>query len=284
MKIKTFGARCPTCQIDRIEDGFSFLGHEVIEDNSEPDLIYSNNRWHTEAIETKEQYPNAKLILNVLDIPEHVIQHFESDRLQVELRKADAVTCISFFVKDQIKRFVNMDARVIYNPMKDVHKTDVKKDIPFLYVGRANDPNKRFSAIFQIFQYMGITEENLVVVGTDNPLFGKYMGVVSDEELNNIYNRSHFVFLPSRIEGIGLSMIEGVMCDCIPVVSKDNLTAVEFVPELVMEPDIPTIARTIVSYWENKPMDLINKYKKDFKVRFHKNTVAKNIIEIYNNC
>ncbi len=109
------------------------------------------------------------------------------------------------------------------------------------------------------------------------------MGVVSDDKLNELYNRSYFVFLPSKIEGIGLSMIEGIICDCVPITCEDNLTAMEFIPELAIEANIRSIVSAITRHWNSKPMDLINKYKEDFKIRFHKKTVAQNILNVYNN-
>lgn len=283
MKIKTFGSRCPTCQIDRIEDGFRQLGHDIIEEG-EPDLIYCNNRWHEEPIAYKEKYPSAKLILNVLDIPEHVIHMFELDKLKQQLDKADQITCISKFVGSQLKKYYDIEeVPVIHNPMKDVYETGAKKDIPFLYVGRANDLNKRFGVVFRVFQLTGYPEEELCVVGAENPLFGKHQGVVSDDKLNELYNRAEFVFLPSKIEGIGLPMIEGIICNALPITCNDNLTAVEFIPDLVIDSNYDKIIGFIEKYrGKDKPQHIIDYYKEDFKVKFNKKTIAENIINVYN--
>ena len=167
--------------------------------------------------------------------------------------------------------------------MKDVYETGVDKDIPFLYVGRANDLNKRFGVVFRVFQLTGYNEEELYVVGTENPLFGKHQGVVSDEKLNELYNRAEFVFLPSKIEGIGLSMIEGIICNALPITCNDNLTAQEFIPDLVIDANYDKIIEFIEKYkGKEKPQHIIDHYKKDFKVRFDKKNIAQNIINVYN--
>ena len=64
------------------------------------------------------------------------------------LLKADAVTVISFKVKNDLGKFLNKKIEVIYNPIKDVfHDKDIKKDNTFLYVGRANDSVKRINLV-----------------------------------------------------------------------------------------------------------------------------------------
>ena len=137
--------------------------------------------------------------------------------------------------------------------------------------------------IFRIFQLTRYSEEELYVVGTENPLFGKHQGVVSDDKLNELYNRAEFVFLPSKMEGIGLSMIEGIVCNALPITCSDNLTAVEFIPDLVVDANYDKLIEFIEKYkGKEKPQHIIDHYKKDFKVRFNKKSVAQNIIDVYN--
>ena len=67
MKIAVFGI-LPFS--DLIKQGFQQLGHKI--SNDDPDLIYSNDpTGYQDAIFLKQKYPNAYLILNVLDIPWH---------------------------------------------------------------------------------------------------------------------------------------------------------------------------------------------------------------------
>ena len=73
-------------------------------------------------------------------------------------------------------------------------------------------------------------KKNIKICGLQNPKFGNYLGIIKDQELNKLYNSSKYVLLPSASEGIGLPMIEGMICGAIPITCSDNLTAKEFSP------------------------------------------------------
>ena len=79
--------------------------------------------------------------------------------------------------------------KVIYNPTKNVHYDEkIKKNNDFLYVGRANDPIKRFHLVYDSLKKLEDSQRTLLVCGQQDPKFGKYLGYVSDEQLNELYN------------------------------------------------------------------------------------------------
>lgn len=285
MNIALFGGECLTCQIPRIKDGFIHLNHNINYNN--PDIIYSNDTGgYKQALELKEQ-KGGYLILNILDIPWHLSN---IDTLIQEwayyLNKADAVTTISKTVRDDLQDLVDKEVSVIYNPVKDVfHDPSFKKDKVFLYVGRANDFNKRIGLVYQALSlmYNGLSLVN--ICGNENPNFGKYIGPVSDKDLNMYYNTSKFLFLPSKNEGIGLPMIEALICGCIPITCLDNVTAHEFSPsEFLVEANPSKIANKIYelnkNYQTNQNIAL--KYGFQYKTQFNKVSIAENIIKVYN--
>ena len=103
--------------------------------------------------------------------------------------------------------------------------------------------------------------------------------------LNELYNSTKYVLLPSKAEGIGLPMIEGMICGAIPITCSDNLTAKEFSPlDFICEPN----AQSIVNKIEELDKDYATKRKialefgKKYKTQFDKKTIAKNIIDIFN--
>ena len=121
-----------------------------------------------------------------------------------------------------------------------------KKDNSFLYVGRANDPVKRINLVKESLLKINNHIEDIKICGAEDPGFGNYLGVVSDLELNKLYNSSKFVLLTSKAEGIGLSMIEGMICGSIPITCSDNLTAKEFSPpDFICKPDAQSIVNKI---------------------------------------
>jgi glycosyltransferase involved in cell wall biosynthesis len=155
----------------------------------------------------------------------------------------------------------------------------------FLYVGRANDPIKRiklvYDSIIKIPQYL----KNIKICGSENPGFGNYLGVVSDKDLNRLYNSSKFVLLPSKAEGIGLPMIEGMICGAIPITCSDNLTAKEFSPpDFICEPNSQAIANKIEELDKKYEIkrSLALKFGKKYKTQFNKKNIAINIINLFN--
>ena len=287
VKVCILGADGYTCQIPRIKEGMESLGH-ILSENS-PDLIYSNDpKGYKKALILKEKYPNAYLIFNFLDIPWNIKNIERQTELLVKnfFLKADAVSVISSKVQKDMAKFYDKKIHVIYNPIKDVYFDEkIKKNNMFLYVGRANDPVKRIKLVHDSIIKIPEGLKNIKICGSENPGFGNYVGVISDKDLNKLYNSSKFVLLPSKAEGIGLPMIEGMICGTIPVTCSDNLTAKEFSPsEFICEPNAQSIVNKIEELdkkYETK-REMALKLGEKYKIQFDKKTIAKNIIEVLN--
>ena len=288
MKIAVFGI-LPFS--DLIKQGFLNLEHFISNDN--PDLIYSNDPMgYQDAIFLKQNYPKARLILNILDIPWHFPNIEKQTQYLVNrfLSKADQITTISNKVRKDLNQFLKKEIyekiKVIYNPTKDVYfDKSIQKDNDFLFVGRANDPIKRFKLVKESLEKIKEGNRNIKICGQENPNFGNFLGYVSDKKLNELYNASNFVFLPSKAEGIGLPMIEAMICGSIPITCSDNLTAKEFSPtDFICEPN----AQSIVSKIEELDKDYDNKkklaleYGKKYKIQFNKKNITNNILNIFN--
>ena len=287
IKVSILGADGYACQIPRIKEGMEALGHVLSEES--PDLIYSNDpRGYKKALLLKKKYPKAYLILNFLDIPWHMPNIQKQTELLVKnyFLKADVITTISFKVKKDIGKFYDKEIHVIYNPIKDVYcDENIKKSNIFFYVGRASDPVKRFNLIRESLLKIIDGVKNIKICGSENPNFGNYLGIIKDQELNKLYNASKYVLLPSAAEGIGLPMIEGMICGAIPITCSDNLTAKEFSPpDFICKPDAQSIVNKIEEL--NKEYgykrELALKFGEKYKIQFDKRTIAKNIIEIFN--
>ena len=74
MRIKSLGWTNKNLdQISRINCGFQELEHILVEDEDCDFIFCNDSSEYNLAIEYKNKYPNAKLILNVLDIPPHCL-------------------------------------------------------------------------------------------------------------------------------------------------------------------------------------------------------------------
>ena len=91
------------------------------------------------------------------------------------------------------------------------------------------------------------------------------------------------MFLPSKAEGIGLPMIEAMICGSLPITCSDNETAKEFLPpDFICDPDPQAIVNKIDELnkeYKTKrelALDLGRKYKD----KFNKISIAKNILSV----
>ena len=287
IKISIFGADGYTCQMPRIKEAMQSLGHILSEDS--PDMIYSNDpTGYEKAMRLKKKFPSSFLIFNFLDVPWHMPNVDKQTKLLVEhfLTKSDAVTAISYKVKEDLAKFLNKKIEVIYNPIKDVfYDESIKKNNTFLYVGRANDPIKRINLLKQALLKTRNGIKKIKICGSEDPGFGTYLNVVSDQELNKLYNSSKYLLLPSKAEGLGLTMIEAMICGSLPITCSDNETAKEFLPkDFICEPNSQSILNKIEEL--NKEYDvkrkLALKYGKKYKIQFDKMSIAKKILSIFN--
>ena len=282
MKISVFGM-LPFSNL--IKEGFTKLGHEISDEN--PELIYANDpRGYKEAIQIKKKNKEAPLIFNLLDIPWHMPNIQQQTKLLVNqfLNQADFVSVISLKVKKDLSQFFNKKIHVIYNPIKDVYYDEkILKNNMFLFVGRANDPIKRFDLVRDTLIKIKDGIKKIKVCGAENPNFGNYLGYVSDEELNNLYNSTQFVLLPSKAEGIGLPMIESMICGALPITCSDNETAKEFLPrDFICAPNPKSMLehiKKLENEYANK-RNLAFEFGKKYKEKFNKSSIAENILNI----
>ena len=286
IKFSIFGADCFTCQMPRIKDAMQNLGHILSEES--PDLIYANDpTGYSKALNLKKKFPDSYLVFNFLDVPWHMPKVEQQTKLLVEhfLSKSDATTTISLKVKEDLSKFLNKKVDVIYNPIKDVfYDESVKKENSFLYVGRANDPIKRIKLLRETLLKTKNGLNEIIICGSENPGFGNYLNVVPDAKLNKLYNSSKYLFLPSKAEGLGLTMIEAMICGSLPIACSDNKTAKEFLPEdFICEPNPQSMFDKIEELnkeYETK-RNLVLKYGKKYKIQFDKKSIAKNILNIF---
>lgn len=229
MKIKIFGWRNPDLSItDRLERGFLSSGNEITDSDDADLVIAMDPNYYEKAEEYYRINKKAIKLFNVLDVPEHLFPSYPVEKIKENLKNADIITSISKFTQRQAQKHYGVKSEVIYTPCLEMDRTRAVKSIPFLYVGRAADPNKRFSLARACVQGLGLPEKFLVVVGPEFANFGVYAGPVPSKKLSGIYAQSKYVLLPSRSEGVGLTMIEGALAGCIPILCDDNEAALEF--------------------------------------------------------
>jgi glycosyltransferase involved in cell wall biosynthesis len=238
VRFKAFGGRSALSQIARIEAGLEACGAVAALDGEPCTLIYANDAGsHAAALAYRDQSAaQAKVILNVLDIPEQLFPpagDYTSDKLaalQQTLRRADAITAISPFTRSQIQRYLGLAVYVIYNPVKDVapdKRLAGERPYPYrvLLSGRCNDRNKRIRELaIPALITAGFNESEVAVVGGEWPGWGTDLGIVSDEVLNDLLNSVDITVSTTALTGLELGPIESMICGAVPVLTYDVST------------------------------------------------------------
>lgn len=281
----TFGWRNSKLdQISRIDRGLIELGYQI--DSLNPQFSYSNNPTYEDALVLSSFDPNIKKIFNVLDVATH-IKNYPFDLLKSQLLQADAITSISVDTQTKLKNFLGLDSIVIYNPLKiSYRKPEIKKDVFAVFCGRLNDPNKRFNLVIETLQKLGKTSDDLWICGPEQPSWGIYKGIVTDDELNDIYNRAKYYICPTKENGgIQLPPLEATFCGVLPIECSDNSTAHEFLdPLFIADPFADSLAAKIKTFEKNRveiSQKLIDEAPIKYK-RLNYKEIAKSIISVYN--
>ncbi len=159
-----------------------------------------------------------------------------------EYEAADAVVVPSTFVKQSFVQqgFPADRLRVIPYGVRTTHFRNVSRPpgdrFRVLFVG-ALSIRKGARYLFQAFHELPHRMKELVIVGTVHdevrPLAAefrdlnvKFLGVVPNTKLNQLYSSSHAFVLPSVEEGLAMVMAEALACGC-PVIASESTGAAD---------------------------------------------------------
>jgi len=165
------------------------------------------------------------------------------------IKKSDVIICISENTKQDLLEYLPKTdvnkIRVIYNGVSEDYfplDHNLEVDLPFptksytLFVG-SRKSHKQFNLAVDVVSKMGM---NFVIVGGDdisnyelNLLESKvginrfqYVGKISNNELNILYNNAFCLLYPSLYEGFGIPVIEAQRAGC-PVVAFEGSSVKE---------------------------------------------------------
>ena len=291
MKNKTYAARFYADQISRIENGFRELGHEIIDNAREADILYSNDLEQIDiAIEDNNKY-QTKYIQTLLDVPYHCWNKEDFKRVGQKLSQADQITTISDTVKFQIEKEFGFSSKTIYQPIKPISNLSLQKDIEFLMIGRLRDPNKRAALGVELIQKFrrDIPGVRAYTVGSEDiNIEGiNHLGILDDTELNNIYNRSKYVLCLGKIEGLNLPIVESICAGSIPISLSDSDVSFEFNPHaFISKPEVDEIYKKIQKldfYYEDLVEGVVKPLAEIYQEKFSPKSVAARIIEAAGN-
>lgn len=203
--------------------------------------------------------PNKQAI-NVTTVHDFTYEYYVADRIKRSVHcwqkykailNSDAIVCISENTKKDLLKFVPKASedkiKVIYNGVDDTFHTESDHSMGdfVLFVGK-RDPYKNFDKIIEPVANCGL---KLMIAG--HPLSEdetaklescgcdyRYLGFVSNEELNHLYNHAVCLLYPSEYEGFGLPVLEAQKAGC-PVVAYNASS----IPEVIG--DTPLLLNTL---------------------------------------
>ncbi|MDH1469688.1 glycosyltransferase family 1 protein [Shewanella sp. GD03713] len=174
------------------------------------------------------------------------------------IRNSHLVICVSQNTADDLMKFCPIDPdkiRVVYNgvssdyyPLNTSEKTN-----EVVFIG-ARGWYKNFTLAVQTLQYQTdlklsivgggkLTDEEVLLLESTIPGRYKWLGRLTDEELNKVYNRAHCLFYPSSYEGFGIPVIEAMRAGC-PVIAVN----VSSIPEVAGSAAILTQQADVASF------------------------------------
>jgi mannosyltransferase len=151
------------------------------------------------------------------------------------IRAAQAVICISESTRQDMLEFVGeipgQTVHVIHNGVSDVFRplSLTAEPAPYvLYVGERRG-YKNFTRLLAAMEFLpdlelhcvgggALRAEELAAAPAGTQCRIKHLGFISDEALNEHYNRAFCLVYPSSYEGFGIPVVEAMRAGC-PVVS-----------------------------------------------------------------
>ncbi len=252
ISIKLFGYRGPLSMYPALDNELIKLGHKIIENDDEADLAFDCTGYFEDILEYSKKYPKTKKIFNTLSADTRN-PNWLAAKMREQLLQADLVTSVSQCTADDIKKRTGIECKeILYWPMKDITFLNYQKTLDFMYVGRLYNWEKRFSLIPEVLNLLNYDWDYLVVVGSEKPPIGRFTGLVSEPDLNEIYNSTRFVFCPVWREG-AMSMLEGCVAGAYPIVCNDNSWVSEFgLDEFASDPTPESMAKKIMDIQKNE--------------------------------
>ena len=216
-------------------------------------------------------------------------------KIQQKIHKAQTITAISEFTKQEILRYVNLqnkNVHVIYNGVERIDLTEAKAPLdiktPFLFSIGEVKQKKNFHVLVNMMHHL--SDFDLYIAGNNNTSYAAEIeALVLQEELSNVhllgkvsaaekvwlYQHCEAFVFPSLFEGFGLPVIEAMLFKK-PVVCAHETSLVEIGNKYVsfFEPGFPaessaSLIRNRIEHASAQNADFAHEYATSFSWKNH---------------
>ncbi|WP_439839357.1 glycosyltransferase family 4 protein [Aeromonas caviae] len=234
--IYSFGEVCRSKCLERYRN----FDHPSLSLNKIDKYIFHSTYYRLPKVRDRE---NIKVVTTVHDFtyerfshgPAKWVHRFQKNRA---IRNSDIIICVSHNTAKDLMRYCPVDIkkiRVVYNGVSDsyhqleVHPNAPSKDV--LFVGARNG-YKNFRLAVQSVSRINdmnlhivgggaLTRDELAYLNKYLPNRYRWLGRLTDEELNIEYNKAYALLYPSSYEGFGIPVIEAMRAGC-PVIAVNS--------------------------------------------------------------
>ena len=183
------------------------------------------------------------------------------------VKNSDAIICVSNNTAKDLINFFKVDEKkihVIHNGVsEDYRHLNLEKENFVLFVGaRSGYKNfelavkavsKLFDTNLKIVGGGGLNKAEMKLLSEYLPERFQYLGKVSNEKLNILYNSAYCLIYPSEYEGFGIPLLEAMRTGC-PVIAVNRSSIPEVVGDsaiLVEEVSIESLFSALLSVEAN---------------------------------
>lgn len=194
--------------------------------------------------------------------------------LPLGISRSDKLITISQFSFSQIQKFYPNSINkvsIIENGTREFRKFEnIKKEKLLLFVGRIDPIGKNLYKTLEVFDRLLEIDNGYKMIfaggkfdGTDEFMqyaterFGEkveFLGFVSDEELELLYNKSKYSILFSKLEGFGLTAFESLRCGTPIIINKECQVLNQLIGSIAITLDEDNLQdMTSIEELESKP-------------------------------
>jgi len=212
----------------------------------------------------------------------------------VNINNSNVLIAVSNYVKNNIKKLYRQTNNIhvinnaiptdFFKPVKETNKLRKKLNLPTqvtigLFVGR-NDSTKGYDIFQEVYKRTkdkifwiqalssgGLNQYHILPIPTYRE--------VSAEVMQELYNASNFVYLPSRYEGFGLAFVESLSCGK-PAITTNVGVATDFTGvwnDFKIDPTLPK------EEFIQRSVELITMLTKHSNLAVHLGNVGRSIVK-----